>query len=879
MHTETLDYYNGDFLPAEVWEGKYRSVLESSPDEMHERMARELAKAENRYGGGISPEKFDKLSDFGKRLAYPISKEAINVYLKKYKYIIPQGSIMSGLGTAKAVSLSNCFVIPAPEDSYGGIFRADQEIAQLEKRRGGVGLNLNTLRPEDSHVSNAAGSSTGAHNFMSRYSSTTREVAQNGRRGALMLLMDCRHPDIFKFVTKKQDRTQVTGANISVMLTDKFMKAVESDSDFRCQFPIDADISAWNGYEFWDSMPYNVPEDHSFTRGKNDKECTLMKIKAKELYDTIVEMAWDNAEPGVAFIDRVKEYCPEGVYPQFVPVASNPCGEQWMQAYDACRLLCLNFYNIVESHFTTDSKINYDLLYDIAYMQQRLADDIVDLEIEYVERIIDKIKKDPEPEHIKATELNLWMNIKKVASESRRTGCGFTALADMLASLNLKYDSEEALEVVKEVMKTKMRAELDCTIDLAILRGPFVGWNSSLEFHIVSDPNGIEPSYWAGSNLFYKMIAKEFPEQAARMRKHGRRNVSWSTVAPTGSVSIVALLKKWANTSAGVEPQFATHYYRNKKVNPGDKDVRVDFVDQNGDSWMTYPVIMGGLKEYIDVHHKEAVFVGLDNLPKEVIEEIYKKSPYYKSCANDISWEKRIEIQAVVQRYTTNAISSTLNLPKDVSKETVSNIYQKAWEAGLKGVTVYRDGCRTGVLNKEVKKEEFVHRDAPKRPKELEADLYITTVKGTKYAVVVGLLDDKPYEMFAMEADKQMASVGNLEGKIVKVKKGHYNFVNGNKDHLIKDINFLSAVGEQTALTRLVSGMLRHGAKPDWVATQIDKCELEVVSFGKAMSRILRKYCPEEEAIGEKCENCGCETLVKQEGCIKCTNCGASKCG
>lgn len=879
MDKELLEYYAGDKLSAEVWWEKYARKKgtgkggwiamfnEKTPISMHLRMATELGLADSRYA-----ETSNNMSQFGKDLwkawyssePHEIIGTKIFRYLDRYKHIIPQGSIMTLLGNDDVTgSLSNCFVIPAPIDSYGGIMKTDQQIAQLQKRRGGVGFNINTLRPENTAVKNVAGTSTGAHSFMSRFSNTTREVAQNGRRGALMLLMDCRHPDIFKFVTKKADLTQVTGANISVMLTDKFMEAVMGNKDFICKFPIDHDTN--EKHDLFKNSEYNKLIPTAFSG-----EPSFMKIRAKELYDEIVNMAWSNGEPGVAFIDTIHGYSPEGVYDQYKPEASNPCGEQWMQAYDACRLLALNLYSVVENPYKKNAKINYDKLYEIAYVQQRMADNIVDIELEHIERIIKKIKDDPEDAATKAIELDLWENIYRVAESSRRTGCGFTALADMLAALGLKYDSDEAYSVISTVMKTKMRGELDCTIDLAIQRGPFKGWDRNLEFGQVFEEG--KSTQLIGKNPFYEMLINEFPEQADRMFKYGRRNVSWSTVAPTGTTSIVALLDKYPNTSAGIEPHFSCYHYRNRKINPSENPERVDFTDKNGDSWMTYPVIVGGLKEWIDINTPKAGFVGTDNLPKEALEELFKKSPYYGSCANDVSWEKRIEIQALVQRYTTNAISSTLNLPGDVSKETVAGIYQKAWKAGLKGVTVYRDGCRTGVMNKEKVGESFVYRDATKRPKELPSELSIVTVKGVKYAVIVGLMNGKPYELFAFNLPDEVKE--NCSGKTVKLKKGHYNFVC--EETTIKDIHIAAAKHDEQVLTRLASGMLRHGAKPDFVSAQIEKCGLEVVSFGKAISRVLSKYCVDCQ-VKEKCPECGNETLIKQEGCTKCS-CGYSKC-
>lgn len=469
-----LEYFDSDSMAANVWKDKYAMKGEETPDDMHWRMAKEFGRIEMRL---VSQHLFQisiqSLSEFGQKIltigAFGLDKEYIYEYLKDFKWIVPQGSIMAMLGnTTKVGSLSNCFVIPDPYDSYGGILKTDERIIQLMKRRGGVGFSISTLRPNNSPVTNAAGTSTGATSFMHRFSNSTREVAQNGRRGALMLLIDCRHPEVFDFVRIKDNRDKVTGANISVMLTDKFMQQVEKDGDFICAFPIRDAVT-----EYFKEYPYNAL--------LHNNEGYFMKIRAKELFDLIVEMAWKNAEPGIAFIDRIHNYSPDGVYKQFRATASNPCGEQWMPPYDACRLLALNLFSIVKNPFTIGSQIDFEKLYEIAYIQQRLADDIVELELEHIQRILVKIYKDPEPNDIKATELELWKNVYATTKASRRTGCGLTGLGDMLAALRLPYDSDKALEIVERVMKEKMRAELDCTIDLAILRGTFEGWDPELE--------------------------------------------------------------------------------------------------------------------------------------------------------------------------------------------------------------------------------------------------------------------------------------------------------------------------------------------------------------------------------------------------------------
>ena len=864
--TELEKYFNNDDLAADVWKSKYATKDEKTPRDMHLRMTKELARIEKNYKQ--TPEldtiTWNSLSHFGRHLDV-LDEDFIIKYLDNFKYIVPQGSIMTMLGNKyKIGSLSNCFVIPSPLDSYGGILKTDQELVQLMKRRGGVGTNINSLRPSDTAVSNAAGTSTGAVSFMHRFSNSTREVAQNGRRGALMLLISCQHPDVFKFVNVKKDRTQVTGANISVMLTDKFMEAVEKEQDFYCTFPTDANPN-----------DIKIPSDSEWAYNElilgPYGKVYFMRIRAKELFDLIVENAWENAEPGVAFMDRVVNYSPDGVYEQFRPIASNPCGEQWMQAYDACRLLALNLFNIVKNPFTKDAKVDYNLLYEISYIQQRLADDIVDLEIEYVDRIIQKILIDPEPNEVKQTELTLWQNVKKVATESRRTGCGFTALGDMLAALGVRYDSDEAISITSTIMKTKLMAELDCSVDLAIQRGTFIGWERMYELQGSWTKEGVDLE--VGGNAFYDMLIEEFPEQTKRMFKYGRRNVSWSTVAPTGTVSIMT------QTTSGLEPLFMGFYMRKKKINPSNKDARIDFTDQNGDHWQEFPVLHPKFKDWIETNFIDVIDntkTDVNKLSNGKLEELFKESPWYKSCANDISWEKRINIQSVIQRYTTNAISSTLNLPKDVSKETVAGIYMEAWKQGLKGVTIYRDGCRSGVLVADTKKESFKYIDAVKRPKDIDGNLYVTSVKGVKYGVIIGLVEDKPYEIFAFNLPAQIKDSCN--GKIIKVKKGHYNFEC--EDGTLRNIQEAAIKSDELVLTRLVSGMLRHGAKPQFVMEQIDKCDLEVVSFGKAVSRILKKYCKEEELINRsKCSNCGSSNLRMQEGCLSCLDCSHSKCG
>lgn len=876
MNKELLKYFNGDDLACDVWASKYQVknnkgvAMEATPDDMHRRMAKEFAKAE--YDNLKTDNKdISNLSELGRTLQTILKQmndwdleSYIYSLFKNFKYIVPQGSIMSILGHPyKTGSLSNCFVIPSPYDSYGGIMRTDEQLVQLMKRRGGVGTNLNLLRPTRTVVSNAAGTSTGVPSFAERYSNSTREVAQDGRRGALMLLLSCLHPDIFNWTTMKRDRTKVTGANVSGMFTNTFMNAAENNEDFYCRFPIDFSLENQELPE----MEYNKLTEVMLMRSilsSKEEKVYVMKIRAKELFDLVIEMAWENAEPGVAYIDRIINFSPDGIYPMYRPIASNPCGEQWLQAYDSCRLLALNLFNMVVNPFAKDAYIDYDKLYEVCYLQQRLADTMVDLEILYVKRIIAKIHADPEPIEVKRAELELWNNILKTAQSGRRTGCGFTALADMLAGINLKYDSKEAMEVIEKVCKTKMRAELDCSIDLAILREPFTGWDPIEEFDVEYTEDGKIHSI-SGGNDFYQFLVEEFYEQTQRMLKYGRRNVSFSTVAPTGTVSIMT------QTTSGLEPLFLAFYMRRKKINPSNEGARVDFVDQNGDSWQEFAVLHPKFKDWLD-----AIGVWKEDISKAELEEHFKRSPWYGSTANDINWVNRVKIQAIIQRYTTNAISSTINLPNNVSKEEVSKIYWMAWKMGLKGVTVYRDGCRTGVLvadSSTTKEVSFSQKDAIKRPKTLEAEAHQVKVKGVDYVVMVSLLNNHPYEVFVVPN----ATTSCKKVTVVKEKKGLYNLYGPDGDICCEDIGGM-ITEEEAAVARLLSTALRHGTDVRFLVEQLNKTNGLMVGFSKAISRVLKKYIPEGTTSKEKCPECGQESIVYEEGCKKCKNCGHSKC-
>ena len=862
MGSELLNYFNGDELAANVWQGKYAQEGEETPDDMHKRLAKEFARIEEKYIDDMNmnctftvEEAYEKLSKYGVERK-DLDEEDIYNLFKDFKHIIPQGSIMSQLGAKSIGSLSNCFVIGQPEDSYGGIFRKDEEMAQLMKRRGGVGIDISTLRPQGTSTSNAAKSSTGAVSFMHRFSNTTREVAQNGRRGALMISIDINHPDVMDFIKIKRDGTSVTGANISIKINNKFMKAVEADEDYILKFPCNHDLAImWN--EEWkkDTLYEALDEKHNLVYVK--------KIKAKEYWDEIIKSAHGYAEPGIIFVDNHHNYSPDGVYSQFKGVTTNPCGEIFMQPYDACRLIAVNLYSFVENPFTPEAKFDFDKFYRVNYEAMRLSDDLIDLEIEHIDRILAKLESDPESETIKWTEIDLWHRVKETAQASRRTGLGFTALGDTLAALGLKYDSNEALNVIENIMDWKLKSELDCTTDLAILRGTFDGFDLSREFDIAGDDmNGYVPT--GGQNAFYQMLYDKFPEEALRIMKYGRRNVSWSTVAPTGTVSLMC------QTTSGIEPLFMGFYMRRKKVNPNDKDVRVDFTDQNGDTWQEFPVLHPKFRVWAE-HYTETL--GIENYTNEALQELFKKSPWYGSTANDIDWIKRVQIQSIIQKYTTHSISSTINLPNDVSEEEVSKIYLESWKKGLKGITVYRDGSRDGVLiSSETNKSrnEFNYVDAVKRPKELDAEVHITKVGGVPYYVIVGLLNGKPYEIFI-----ENRQIPQGKGKMIKQSGGNYKFVQEGYEQLIT----AEMTDEQTAITRLASTSLRHGADIKFLVEQLQKTPGDIFSFTKGLARVLKKYIPNGAKSTVTCLDCGGSNVIFEEGCNKCKDCGSSKCG
>lgn len=823
----SLDYFHGDELAATTWMNKYcvkdqdGKYLEKSPDNMHRRMAKEFFRIESKES---NDEVKEGLSKYGKKRK-SLTEEVIYNLFKEFKYVIPQGSVMALLGNPHMNgSLSNCVVIKSPVDSYGGIFYTDQQLAQLCKRRCGVGFDISTIRPRGQQVNNAAGSSSGVVSFMERFSNTTREVSQNGRRGALMLTMDVTHPDIQDFITIKQDLTKVTGANVSVRITDAFMRAVEKDKDFVQQWPIDA-----------------------------RKPIVKKTIKARDLWGEIIKSAHGSAEPGIIFWDRQHSYSTSSIYPDFENDSTNPCSEIAMQGGDSCRLMALNLYSFVQNPFTSEARFDSERFYQVTYEAQRLMDDLVSLELEAVQHILKKIDSDPEDEVIKQTERATWQMLYENGLKGRRTGLGFTALADTLAALNLKFDSDDAIDQIGQIMRTKCHAEFDSSVDMAIERGKFPAFDAEVE--IKSD--------------FVQMFKNTYPDTYERMMKYGRRNISISTVAPTGTVSLLA------QTSSGIEPVFMLSYKRRRKLVDG-SGKKPDYVDDMGDKW-----------EEFDVYHPKL------SLWKQLYpEKDMEVNPYAGSTAPEIDWMRRLEIQSVIQKYVTHSISSTINLPQETAVSTVNQIYMEAWRKGLKGITVYRDGSRSGVLISSKKKDnnEIVETTAPKRPKEIEAKVVIFKNENENWMAFVGMLNGKPYEVFTGRAEDAFALPPYVDsGWIIKSRnskgRSRYDFRYVDSQGYNVTIEGLSRSfsKEYWNYAKLISGILRHGMPLVDVVHLISNLNLDrghINTWINGVSRTLNHFIPNGTRSKDHfCTNCGDkEGLVFEEGCLKCKSCGYTTC-
>jgi len=825
----SLSYFNDDELAATTWINKYclqnekGEYLEKTPDDMHRRLSKEFSRIEKNYKSKNNL----LLSEYGKNRSELTESTIYNLF-REFKYIIPQGSVMAILGNENAVgSLSNCVVINAPVDSYGGIFYTDQQLAQLCKRRCGVGFDISTLRPRGTSVKNAAGSSSGVISFMERFSNTTREVSQNGRRGALMLTMDIHHPDIEEFIGVKQDLSKVTGANISVKVTDDFMDAVVKDQDFKLAWPV----------------------------GSKNPQITKT-VKAKELWGKIIFSAHKSAEPGIIYWDRQHKYSTSSVYPGFENESTNPCSEIAMQGGDSCRLMAINLYSFVKNPFTSEASFDFEKLYEITYEAQRLMDDLVELELEHVDRILQKIETDPEDELIKSAERETWEMLKNNGKKGRRTGLGFTGLADVLAALKIKFDSDDSLAIIGKIMKVKCRGEFDSSIDMAIERGSFEGFNPEIE----------------EKSEFVQFLNDELKEVHDRMMKYGRRNISISTVAPTGTVSLLA------QTSSGIEPVFMLSYKRRRKLDDKSR-AKASFVDDSGDRWEEFDVHHPKLKKWLELYP----------------EKDYSENPYSGSTASEIDWEKRVEIQSVIQKYVTHSISSTINLPAEIDVATVEKIYRKAWQKGLKGITVYRDGSRSGVL---VKQEEsttnnasdIIENHAPKRTKELAAKIVRFQNDKESWMAFVGLLNGKPYEIFTGKAEDSFALPAYVnDGWIIKNRDS--------KNRSRYDFRFVDSQGYNVTIeglsrsfdrqfwnyAKLISGILRHGMPLVDVIHLIDNLNFDknhINTWKNGVNRALKNFIPNgTKAKDHLCPNCGDEQgLVFEEGCLKCKSCGHTTC-
>ncbi len=838
----SLQYFKGDQLAARVWVTKYAlkdsfgNIYEKTPDDMHRRIARSLHQVENKYPS-------------------PMSEEEIFNLLKGFRYIVPQGSPMAGIGNTYQVgSLSNCFVIglDGKPDSYGGIVKIDEEQVQLMKRRGGVGHDLSHLRPKGTPVKNSALTSTGLVPFMERYSNSTREVAQDGRRGALMLTVSIKHPDSEGFIDAKMTPGKVTGANVSVKIDDEFMESVVSGSPYVQKFPIDSDH----------------PD-------------VAQEIDATALWRKIIHDAWQSAEPGVLFWDTIRRESLADCYADqgFETVSTNPCGEIPLCPYDSCRLLAINLYSYVKNPFTPNAEFDFDLFREHVGKAQRIMDDIIDLEMDKIDLIIDKIGTDPETPEVKQTELNLWKKIKKKTSAGRRTGCGTTAEGDMLAALGFTYGTKEATEFSTKVHKELALAYFRSSVEMAEQRGAFELYDAERE----------------RSNPFISRLREADPELIAKMEKVGRRNISCLTIAPTGTTSLMT------QTTSGIEPVFMPIYKRRRKVNPSDENVRIDFVDEVGDSFEEYVVYHHKFLEWMRINGIEAK----SNLTSEELDQLVAKSPYYKATANDVDWMEKVRMQGEIQKWVDHSISVTINLPNDVSEELVGNLYMEAWRAGCKGCTVYRDGSRNNVLEALPKKKEIKQVDANplaglihipdhavKRPTELEADVVRFQNNKEKWIAFVGLVDGKPYEVFTGLADDEdgiFCPKSVSHGKIIKAVDE-----NGKKRY---DFQFINKRGYKTTIeglsekfnpefwnyAKLISGVLRYGMPIDQVLKLVGGLDLDsnsINTWKNGVERALKKYMPNgTEAKGHRCPNCGEETLVYQEGCLICTNCGNSRCG
>jgi len=798
----TLEYFNGDELATNVFMTKYclrdkkGSFVEKTPDDMHKRIAKEFARMEDK---------------FITRKSNHLTESEIYSYLKDFKYIVPQGSPMMGIGNDYVnVSLSNCVVVDSPEDSVSSIVDAGKDLANLFKRRCGVGLDISSLRPEDAVVNNSARTTTGAWSFADFYSYVCRMIGQNGRRGALMISMDIRHPDIEKFVTMKHDLTKVTGANVSVKISDSFMEAVESGDTFELQFPVDTDTPEYVNH-----------------------------IDARTLWATIVESATATAEPGLLMWDNITRNLPAHEYAAFRTVTTNPCGEIPLSAYDSCRLISLNLKSLVKNSFEKNADFDFSKLKQIASIGMRLSDDLVELELEKLENIRQVADTDD--------ERSLWSKLYDAARLGRRTGLGTHGLADALACLNLAYDSDEALIIIEKIYRTLRDAAYEESVYLAQERGVFPAFDWSVE----------------ESNEFIQRLPEKLKKLIAQ---HGRRNISILTNAPTGSVSIMS------QTSSGLEPVFRNSYIRRRKLSHDEQDVEADHIDDLGDRWLEYQVFHHNAQAWLDAHP----FKDPGGLPGFFVE------------SDTIDWQKRVAVQSIIQQSIDHSISSTINLPKGTDPALVGELYMEGWRQGLKGITVYVEGSRSGVLVSDTPTDkEFPQNTAPKRPRELPCNIHHTTIQGEKWVVMVGLMEGRPYEVMGGLAQYIEIPRDKAQGTLIKHPRKTMNsiydlHIGTNGDTVIvKDLVKVFDNPNQSGFTRMISLGLRHGANIQYVVEQLQKDrDSDMFSFAKCIARILKNYIPDGQTATEKtCGECQTEGLIYVEGCVTCKNCGFAKCG
>jgi ribonucleoside-diphosphate reductase alpha chain len=828
------EYFNGDELAARVWANKYAlkdsygNLFEKNPDEMHIRLAKEIARIENRYPN-------------------PLGEDQVYNLLKEFKYIIPQGGPMSGIGNDYQIaSLSNCFVIGHrnPADSYGGIMKIDQEQVQLMKRRGGVGHDLSHVRPQGSPVLNSALTSTGVVPFMERYSNSTREVAQDGRRGALMLSISSKHPDAEKFIDAKLEAGKVTGANVSVRIDDDFMQSIISNKPYKQQYPVESNEPTYK-----------------------------QTVDASKIWKKIVHNAWKSAEPGILFWDTIINESVPDCYADlgYKTVSTNPCGEIPLCPYDSCRLLAVNLYSYVENPFTPEAKFNFELFKEHVVYAQRIMDDIIDLELEKIDAILAKIGADPEDYEVKMVEDKLWRNIRKKAVEGRRTGVGITAEGDMLAALGLRYGSEIAVDFSEEVHKTVALSAYSSSITMAKERGAFEIFDAQKEMN----------------NPFILRLKEQDEQLYADMVQYGRRNIALLTIAPTGTTSLMT------QTTSGIEPVFMPVYKRRRKVNPNDSETTVSFIDEIGDSWEEYKVFHHKFSDWLDLNGYNSDEV--KTMSDEEVDTIIEKSPYYKATSNDVDWVSKVKMQGRIQKWVDHSISVTINLPENATEELVGQLYVTAWESGCKGVTVYRDGSRSGVLVSNKKDSKEVISDDPasfKRPKSLNAEIIRFNNNDEKWIAFVGIKDDRPYEIFTGIADEEMFPMPKSikTGKILKVKdkdgNSRYDFQYTDKYGYQNTLGGLSHMFDKEFwnYAKLISGVLRHRMPIPGVVNLVQSLRLDnetINTWKNGVERALKKYIPDgtKPKTGTKCSECSSESVIYQEGCLICQECGYSKCG